>query len=57
MEELFVVDVLHLAHSAKLFGPKGNQGAAFQGGSILGQPLFLSQKGTDLIGLLSMAYL
>jgi hypothetical protein len=57
VEELFVVSVLHLTHSLKLFGPKGNQGAAFQGRSILGQPLFLSQKGTDLIGLFTTAYL
>ena len=57
VEEFLVVGVLHLAHSLELFGPKGNQEAAFQGRSILGQPLFLSQKGTDLIGLLSMAYL
>ena len=57
VEELLVVGVLHLTHSLELFGPKGNQEAAFQGRSILGQPLFLSQKGTDLIGLFSMAYL
>jgi len=44
VEELLVVSVLHLTHSLKLFGPKGNQEAAFQGRSILGQPLFLSQK-------------
>jgi hypothetical protein len=57
MEKLLVVGVLHLSHSAKLFGPQRNQKAAFQGSSILGQPLFLSQKGTDLIGLFRLAYL
>jgi hypothetical protein len=57
VKKLLVVGVLHLSHSAKLFSPQWNQKAAFQGGSILGQPPFLSQKGTDLIGLFRLAYL
>jgi hypothetical protein len=57
MEKLLVVGVLHLSHSAKLFGPQRNQKAAFQDQSTLGQLLFLSQKGTDLIGLFRLAYL
>jgi hypothetical protein len=57
MEELLVVGVLHLSHSAKLFGPQRNQKAAFQDQSTLGQLLFLSQQGADLIGLFRLAYL